>query len=71
MGESLRFAHFSCIPTVYSFVNVLLKVLIRHIVIATNNHSSEMTPKALNGVGKYITIGVLFLTVFYYLVSIA
>ena len=30
-----------------------------------------MTPKALNGVGKYITIGVLFLTVFYYLVSIA
>ena len=27
--------------------------------------------KVVNGVGKYITIGVLFLTVFYYLVSIA
>ena len=70
MGESLRFAHFSCIPTVHSLVNILLKVLVTYIVIATANHTSEMTPKALNGVGKYITIGVLFLTVFYYLVSI-
>lgn len=45
-------------------------MLVRHIVVAANNHPSEMTPKTLNGVGKYITIGVLFLTVFYYLVSI-
>lgn len=71
MGESLRFAHFSCIPTVHSLVNIWLQMLVRHIVVAANNHPSEMTPKTLNGVGKYITIGVLFITVFYYLVSIA
>ena len=40
--------NFSCVPTIHSLVNVVLKVLIRYIVITTHNHSSEMTPKALN-----------------------
>ena len=63
MGESFRFAHFSCIPTIHSLVNVLLKVLIRYIVVTANNHPSEMTPKTLNAVGEYVTIGILFSTV--------
>ena len=63
MGESFRFAHFSCVPTIHSLVNVLLKVLIGYIVITANNHPSEVTPKALNAVGEYVTIGILFCTV--------
>ena len=63
MGESIRFAHFSCVPTVHSLVNVLLKMLVRYIVVTPNNHPSEVTPKALNAVGEYITIGILFSTV--------
>ena len=46
-------------------------MLIRYIVIATNNHTSEVTPKALNAVGEYVTVGVLFSTVSNHSVSIS
>ena len=38
-------------------------MLIRNIVVTAHNHTSEMTPKALNAVGEYVTIGILFCTV--------
>ena len=62
--------HFSCIPTIHSLINVLLQMLIRYIVVATDNHSSEMTPKTLNRVGEYVTSCILFLTVINNSVSI-
>ena len=45
-------------------------MLITHIVIAPNNHSSEVTPKSLNAVGKDITIGILLRAVIYHCVGI-
>lgn len=63
MGESLRFVHFSCIPPIHGLVNVLLKVLVTNVMVATRNHPTEMTPKTLNGVGEYVPNRVLFSTV--------
>ena len=62
IGEAFRLGRFSCVPTEHRLINVLLQVFIRHIVIAANNHYTEMTPKALYGIGEYVTINIFFLT---------
>lgn len=62
---------FSCVPTVHSLVYVGLQMLVRHIVVATTYHTSEMTPKSLNVGGVNRTINnKLQLTVVTYLVII-
>lgn len=63
MGEYLRFAHFSSIPTVYSLIYVGLKVSVGNIMIATCYHSAEVAPKALYAVGEDVTVGVFLCAV--------
>ena len=60
--EAFTFGRFSCIPAIHSLVNVLLKMLITHIVIAPNNHSPEMTPETFNAVGENVTVGIFLCT---------
>ena len=71
MGESLRFAHFSCIPMVHRLVYVGLKVSVGNVMVATRYHSAEVAPKTLYAVGEDVTVGVFLGTVGNHLMAVA
>jgi len=48
MGESSRFAHFSCVPTEHGLVNVGLQMPVAHVVVTSSYHPAEVAPKTLD-----------------------